>query len=209
MNFKNIALFNTEHSADYEQICDLRDAAANTSITILPIDARVVLFTGALGIVYVNDGSHPAEISRVTGNNNVSLADGFITIEIPSIETTNTIVDFDTDSYISNILPVSIVRTPANTLSTAAYYEIYDIENCVDIIHSYAIIDNGSLTFDSNKEKMIMVLEISSGPRGRPYNPGFTITGTGSLPLHTSGPVTIESTGKVFVIAIEYNKNTP
>lgn len=180
--------------------CTVKDQQSNATINTLPENGRLVLFSGKQDLVYNTTNADAAEVSLLEETNDAYLDTNIITINMPSVSEVNTLVDVPT-SYISHTMPFRLMS--ANSAFALAYYDLSTFSDEHDITHKCAIVSNGSVTINSNNDKLIYIVE-----RPRPFNkpqtePSYT-TGYDTNPIQTNNVVTISTTDTVYVVVVEY-----
>ena len=203
MKIKNQFIFylaNDPGETLYE--CRVRDAASNTLLQVLPENSKVVLFAGKQDILYYNIDNDPVEVDRLeTDNVDASLDANDIVIGIPPIQEVNKFVEIEMP-YLSHSLPFRLQS--ANSSFVLGYYETEPNEDEYDIIHKFAVINNGTASLESNNEKLVYIFE-PAPPRGTIPKVNYT-TNHNTNPIETSNIVTISTTETAYAIAIEYIK---
>lgn len=201
MQLKNPLFFNLlADPGSMPYSCIVKDLESNAVIETLPENSRVVLFSGKQDIVYYTVGGNEEEVNRLEATNDAYLDVNHITIAIPNIKEVNTLVDVPYQ-YLSHTMPFQL--NSANSPFMMCYYDLVPEGNEYDIIHKCAVVSNGSVTLDSNNNKIVYVIEHPLPQGNTRSEPSYT-TGYDTNPLQTSSVVTVSSTEKVYVISIEY-----
>ena len=201
MLIKNPTLFYlASDPGEMPYACIVKDQESNSSINTLPENSRLVLFSGKQDLVYSTSNADAAEVSQLEETNDAYLDTNTITINMPSVPEVNTLVDVST-SHVSHTMPFRLKS--ANSAFALAYYDLSTFSDEYDITHKCAIVSNGSITIDSNNNKLIYIVE-RPRPFGKPQTEPSYTTGYDTNPIQTNNVVTISTADTVYVVVVEY-----